>query len=137
MPSFLTISPVNSISSILISDWSDGVVIPKTSSYKIQDLANAIGPNCKKEIIGIRSGEKLYEELITSSDSLSTIDIGKYYLILPNDFSVHKKYKEFGKKFKYVPNDFSYNSNENDEFLSIEELRELIRINVDKEFKPI
>lgn len=113
------------------------IVIPKTSSYKIQDLANAIGPNCKKEIIGIRSGEKLYEELITSSDSLSTIDIGKYYLILPNDFSVHKKYKEFGKKFKYVPNDFSYNSNENDEFLSIEELRELIRINVDKEFKPI
>ena len=61
------------------------VFVPKIPSYRIPDLAEAIGPQCKKTIVGIRAGEKLHEEMITASDSQSTIDLGKYYSILPSD----------------------------------------------------
>ena len=61
------------------------IFIPKIPSYNIMDIANAIAPNCKKKIVGIRPGEKLHEEMITVSDSLNTYDIGKYYVILPNN----------------------------------------------------
>ena len=59
------------------------VFVPKIPSYRIMDVAEAIGPNCEKEFVGIRPGEKLHEEMITSSDSVSTIDLGRYYAILP------------------------------------------------------
>ena len=58
--------------------------VPKIPSYRIVD-AEAIGPTCEKPIIGIRPGEKIHEEMITSSDSFSTLDLGKYYAILPSD----------------------------------------------------
>ena len=59
------------------------IFVPKISSYRIMDVAAAIGSDCKTEIIGIRPGEKIHEEMITDSDSLKTIDLGKYYVILP------------------------------------------------------
>ena len=59
--------------------------VPKIPSYRITDLAEAIGPNCQKPIIGIRPGEKIHEEMITASDSFTTVDLGKYYAILPSD----------------------------------------------------
>ncbi len=61
----------------------ENLFVPKIPSYKIADVADAIGPNCKKEIIGIRPGEKIHEEMITASDSYNSYDIGKYYVILP------------------------------------------------------
>ena len=113
------------------------IVVPKIPSYKIVDLANAIGPNCEHKIMGIRSGEKLHEELITSSESLTTLDIGKYYLIFPSDRNILDRYKKTNNHYKEINKQFSYNSMENNEFLSIEKLRELIKENVDSNFKYI
>ena len=61
------------------------ILVPKIPSYRITDLAEAIGPSCKKPIIGIRPGEKIHEEMITASDSFTTIDLGEYYAILSSD----------------------------------------------------
>ncbi len=90
------------------------------------DIANAIAPNCKKKIVGIRPGEKLHEEMITVSDSLNTYDIGKYYVILPNN---KNKIEVFLKKFKgkIVSENFSYNSRENTDFETTESLIEKIK----------
>ena len=114
-----------------------GILVPKIPSYKIMDIAKAIGPNCKIKLIGIRPGEKIHEELVSSSDSINTIDIGKYYIILP---SKNKEIlKKFSKviKFKHVKNNFSYSSGANNKFLKVNELRNLIKLNIDKKFKPI
>ncbi len=111
--------------------------VPKIPSYKILDLANAIGPNCQKKIIGIRSGEKIHEEMITTSDSYNTIDIGKYFIILPTDGELLKKYEERKIKFKFFAQGKSYNSGNNEKFLTVEEIRELIIKNINKEFVPI
>ena len=111
--------------------------VPKIPSYCITDLAEAIGPSCEKPIIGVRPGEKIHEEMITSSDSLSTIDLGAYYAILPSDGWVQKNYKNAGRKIQNVRPGFAYNSGTNPDFLSIEELRNLIREHVDSTFEPV
>ena len=112
------------------------IFVPKIPSYKILELAKAIGPKCKLEFIGIRQGEKIHEEMITSSDSFSTIDIGKYFIILPANKRKFLQY--YGKKFrlKKVKKGFSYNSGINKVFLSKTDLRQLIKINIDKNFTP-
>ena len=108
------------------------IFIPKIPSYKITDLAKAIGPSCKIKIIGIRPGEKIDEEMITESDSFSTIDIGKYYVILPSNNNKKKIIKHLSKKFKvaYVRQGFKYNSGTNDKFLTVKQLRNLIKDNI-------
>lgn len=106
--------------------WGGEVFIPKIPSYGIMDVAEAIGPECEKKVIGIRPGEKLHEEMITSSDSFFTYDLGKYYVILPSQpvFDLEKFVKE--KNAKKVPEGFSYNSKDNTEWESIESMRNLI-----------
>ena len=111
--------------------------VPKIPSYRITDLAEAIGPSCEKQIIGIRPGEKIHEEMITASDSPTTIDIGAYYAILPSDARIQKRYEEAGINISRVPSGFTYDSGSNDKFLSVEELRSLIVENIDFGFKPI
>src|SRR6187402_1332659 len=64
--------------------WGGEVLVPKIPSYRITDVATAVAPECRQETIGIRPGEKIHEEMITASDSLNTVDLGKYYAILPN-----------------------------------------------------
>ena len=97
------------------------IFVPKIPSYKITDLAKSICPNNKIKVIGIRPGEKLHEEMITKSDSELTVDLGKYYAILP-DVRLFKSYiTKF--KAKKVSKNFSYNSKENKKFLSVKELR--------------
>ena len=113
------------------------LLVPKIPSYKIMDVAEAISPSCKKPIVGIRPGEKIHEEMITASDSFSTIDLGSYYAILPSDGSVHKQYKAAGIAMQSVKPGFAYNSGTNSEFLSVDELRDLIREHVDSGFQPI
>lgn len=110
------------------------VFVPKIPSYRITDLAEAIGPDCKKEIVGIRPGEKIHEEMIVPSDSASTVDIGKYYAILPmvRGLSVDE-YLERRPGTRVDP-DFYYHSGDNEHFLNVEELRGLIRSHFDPEF---
>jgi UDP-N-acetylglucosamine 4,6-dehydratase/5-epimerase len=116
--------------------WGGELFVPKIPSYRIVDVATAIGPDCKQEVVGIRSGEKIHEEMITVSDSYSTYDLGKYYCILPQ--TPIWKLEKFVEHFKpvKVENGFSYNSGTNKDFLSVEEIRKLIKELVDNEFKP-
>ena len=117
---------VNMVMHALDNAWGGEIFIPKIPSYNILDVANAIGPECEKPIVGIRPGEKIHEEMITSSDSYYTWDLGKYYTILP---ATHKwNLNEFVNHFKAekVTEGFTYNSGENTEWESVESLRELI-----------
>ena len=112
------------------------VFVPKIPSYKITDIADAIGPNCKKKFIGIRIGEKLHEEMITYSDAENTYDIGKYYLIYSNNSSNIKNSNYDGFTPVHVQENFRYASNTNENFLKIDEIRALIKNNLDKNFEP-
>ena len=120
----------------LVNALGGELYVPKIPSYRIMDVAEAIGPNCEKPIVGIRPGEKIHEEMITESDSFTTIDLGPYYAILPGDGCVLKRYAEAGVAFSAVPEGFAYNSGTNPEFLGVEKLRALIREHVDHGFKP-
>jgi len=115
--------------------WGGEIFVPKIPSYKITDVAKAIGPECKHEIIGIRPGEKIHEEMITSSDSFSTYDLGKYYAILPQ--VTNWNMDEYTKHFHAikVPAGFQYNSAENQEWVGVDEIRSLIVKHVDSDFK--
>ena len=118
--------------------WGGEIFIPKIPSYKISDVATAIAPNLEQKVIGIRPGEKLHEEMITTSDSYNTVDLGKYYAILPqtSPYSQYSK-DDYKKAFKGidVPEGFSYNSGTNSDWETVESLRELIKIYVDSDFK--
>ncbi len=110
--------------------------VPKIPSYRITDLAEAIGPGCQKLVNGIRPGEKIHEEMITSSDSYTTIDLGAYYAILPSDGGVRKQYEAAAIPFTSVSPGFTYNSGVNGNFLDVCQLRALIREHVDPTFEP-
>ena len=118
--------------------WGGEVFVPKISSYRISDVATAIAPNLEQKVVGIRPGEKLHEEMITASDSYNTVDLGKYYAILPQE-SPYSQYSKADYKKAFngvdVPNGFSYNSGNNSEWETIDSLRELVKIHVDPNFK--
>lgn len=108
--------------------------VPKITSYKIVDVAEAIGPECEKPIVGIRPGEKIHEEMITSSDSYNTYDLGKYYIIVPTVPSPELcAFIEVNKEKKVEPG-FKYNSGENTEWEDVESLRTLIKNHIDENF---
>jgi len=113
------------------------LLVPKIPSYRITDVAEAIGPSCDKPIVGIRPGEKIHEEMITASDSFSTVDLGPYYAILPSDGSTLACYRTGGIEAPAVESGFSYNSGTNSEFLTVSQLRSLIQEHVDPAFKPV
>lgn len=105
------------------------IFIPKIPSYHISDVATAIAPELKQVEVGIRPGEKLHEEMITSTDSLNTIDLGRYYAILPSiTFTGHRSKEDYIKHHnaKPVPEGFHYSSDSNTEWESVESLREKI-----------
>lgn len=116
--------------------WGGELFVPKIPSYRITEVAKAIGPNCKHEVIGIRPGEKVHEEMITSSDSFSTYDLGKYYVILPQvpNWKIQDYIKEFDAV--KVPEGFNYSSGKNTEWIEAEQLRKLIIEHVDPSFVP-
>lgn len=115
--------------------WGGEIFIPKIPSYKITDVAKAIAPNIEQKVVGIRPGEKIHEEMITSSDSFYTYDIGKYYTILPSvtNFNLQDFIKTF--KAKKVEQGFEYNSGDNTEWATVDSLRELIVEHVDSNFE--
>lgn len=125
---------VNMVLHALENAWGGELFVPKIPSYRIMDVAEAIGPDCEKEVIGLRPGEKIHEEMITSSDSFYTYDLGKYYTILP---SQHRwELDDYIGHFnaKKVEMDFRYNSGENSDWVSVDDLRNLIKNHIDPEF---
>jgi UDP-N-acetylglucosamine 4,6-dehydratase/5-epimerase len=100
------------------------IFVPKIPSMKVTDLAEAIAPDCEIEVIGIRPGEKLHETMITEDDARRTVEFGTYYVIQPEFPWWNAKYTNGGKP---LPDGFSYVSNTNEQWLSVEELRNLIK----------
>jgi len=92
------------------------IFIPKSPSYRILDVIKAINKNAKIKIIGIRPGEKLFEELISSNDNENIYDQGKFFIISKNNI----------KKYKKTPKKFSYTSANNPNFFSVNELKAII-----------
>jgi UDP-N-acetylglucosamine 4,6-dehydratase/5-epimerase len=114
------------------------IFVPKIPSYRLTDVAEAIGPKCSKPVVGIRPGEKLHEEMITESDSQNTVENSHYFVIVPMlygfapkdtlvDYAAHHNAKP-------VESNFRYSSGTNTDWLSVEQLRDLIRRHVDPAF---
>lgn len=106
------------------------ILVPKIPSYRTTDVAEAIAPGCRQDIIGIRPGEKIHEEMITSSDSFNTVDMGDYYAILPQaaNYTIEEYCKR--RNSKLVEPGFAYNSGDNSDFLTVAQIRELIQTHV-------
>jgi UDP-N-acetylglucosamine 4,6-dehydratase len=111
------------------------IFVPKIPSYTIETVAKAIAPNAKIEYVGIRPGEKLHEEMITESDSYNTIEFEKYYAILPTGANKQLFINHF--KAWEVEKGFKYNSETNNEWETVESMRQKIKNFVDSNFKPI
>jgi UDP-N-acetylglucosamine 4,6-dehydratase len=107
--------------------WGGELFVPKIPSYKILDVAEAIAPESQKQVVGIRPGEKIHEEMITYSDSFTTYDLGKYFVVLPQitSWSLENFIQNF--KAKLVPEGFHYSSDNNTEWETVESLRSLIK----------
>jgi len=108
------------------------IFVPKIPSYRITDLAQAIGPECRHQVVGIRPGEKIHEEMITAGDSFATVDLGKYYAILPTSGADGVDAYCQAAGAERVESGFSYNSGSNPEFLSVADLRDLIAAHVEQ-----
>jgi len=117
--------------------WGGELFVPKIPSYHLKDVADAVAPSVPMEIIGIRPGEKLHEEMITATDALATLDMGDKYVILPAIplWDIEEYKTSFGAEL--CPSGFSYNSGTNDHWLSVEDLRGLIKKHLDPEFEPL
>ncbi len=114
--------------------WGGEIFVPKIPSYRITDVAEAVCPTCEKQVVGIRPGEKLHEEMITETDALSTVEFEKYFVILPamKLWDVDAFMAQFDGAL--CSSGFHYSSGENSEWLSVDELRDLIRAHVDPDF---
>jgi FlaA1/EpsC-like NDP-sugar epimerase len=107
--------------------WGGEIFVPKIPSYRIMDVAEAIGPECEKPIIGIRPGEKIHEEMISSSDSFFTYDLGKYYTIIPQAPIWNLPEYIKSNAAQKVKEGFSYNSKDNTDWETVDSLREKIK----------
>jgi len=115
--------------------WGGEIFVPKIPSYRITDLAEAIGPECRKVDVGIRPGEKVHEEMITQTDALSTVEFDRYFVIVPSMplWDVAQLANSFGGR--RCPDGFNYSSGTNSEWLTVEQLRSLIVKHIDPDFK--
>jgi UDP-N-acetylglucosamine 4,6-dehydratase len=120
-----------------LADMRGGeLYVPKIPSYRIVDLAEAVAPSLPRRVVGIRPGEKLHEDLITETDALTTIDMSDHFVILPaaRALDIAASASETGGR--WVGEGFNYNSGTNTEWLSVDQIRELIRIHMDPTFEP-
>tara|TARA_A100001388_G_scaffold266027_1_gene238718 strand:- start:2502 stop:3518 length:1017 start_codon:yes stop_codon:yes gene_type:complete len=112
------------------------IFIPKIPSYRIMDVANAIGPSVRKNIVGLRPGEKIHEDMILTSDSLNTFENKNNYVIIYPDETIKNEFIKKNSLVK-VSENFSYCSNTNNDFLDVSQIRELIIKNLKKDFVPV
>ena len=115
--------------------WGGEIFVPKIPSYTILDVAKAVCEKCRINFIGIRPGEKLHEEMITSTDSKNTVEYKNYYVILPVyqkllRYNTNKFLKNFDKNGKICKEGFSYNSLNNSNYLKPIEIKKLIKENI-------
>jgi len=117
---------VNMVLWAIENAWGGEIFVPKIPSYRVTDVAVAIDPALEQRIVGVRPGEKIHEEMITASDSFNTVDLGRYFAILPSagQYSIESYCEEW--RAAPVEPGFSYNSGSNPHFLTVEELRSLI-----------
>lgn len=101
------------------------IFVPKIPSMKVTDLAKAIAPECDIEIIGIRPGEKLHEAMIMEDDARHTVEFDTYYVIQPEFPFWSPKFAEGGKE---LPDGFEYTSDNNRDWLTVNQLRELVEV---------
>jgi UDP-N-acetylglucosamine 4,6-dehydratase (inverting) len=113
------------------------ILVPKIPSYRIEDVAEAVAPSCRQEIVGVRPGEKLHEEMVTSSDSPNTLDLGEYFAILGANAQKQREAYTQAMKAIGVKDGFSYDSGTNTDFLSVQDIRTLIKRHINPEFVPV
>lgn len=106
--------------------WGGEILVPKIPSYRIVDVATAVDPTCEQRVVGVRPGEKIHEEMITASDSFNTVDMGKYFAILPSAGSYSVDEYCAAANGNLVEPGFAYESGSNPNFLSVDQLRALI-----------
>lgn len=116
------------------------IFVPKIPSYRITDVAEAIAPGCTQEVVGIRPGEKVHEEMITVSDGYNTVDLDRYFAILPpggENGTAGSSIDDYCGRTgaRRVTPGFSYNSGTNPDFLTVAQIRELIRAHVNPDFQ--
>lgn len=116
--------------------WGGELFVPKIPSYRITDLAEAVAPGCRTETVGIRPGEKLHEDLITETDAINTVEFERYFVILPAIKLWSGKDLASERGGTFCPEGFRYSSGSNTEWLTVEQLRELIKVHVDPDFVP-
>jgi len=116
--------------------WGGEIFVPKIPSYRLSELAVAIGPDCRHEVVGTRPGEKLHEEMVTAADAVHAVDLGDRYVILPPMPWWSRDEYISTTAAKSLPRGFSYDSGTNTEWLSVDALRTLIREHVDPTFVP-
>ena len=109
--------------------WGGEIFVPSMPSYRVIDLAKAIDSKKKLKFIGIRSGEKIHESIITESDALTAVKIKDYYVICPNSEYINWSIEDYikSKKGKKCNKDFFYDSNVNENFLSVSDLQKLLK----------
>ena len=107
------------------------IFVPKIPSMKIVDLARAICPDCSLDTVGIRPGEKLHEVMVPEDDSRHTLDAGEYFVILPpfREWADGSYYEQHGEQ--WCEDGFRYSSDNNDRWLTIEEMQKLIDGQID------
>jgi len=101
------------------------IFVPKIPSMRIVDLAKAIGPDCKQEIVGIRPGEKIHEVLISNDDTRNTVEFNKFYIVKPGEY-YHNETIDCDKEGRPCDKKFMYSSDNNTEWLSVNDLREIV-----------
>ncbi len=116
------------------------IFVPKIPSYRITDLATAVGPSCRQTVVGIRPGEKIHEEMITETDALQTIETDDHFIIVPtlagiNNVDLAARFSE-AHKGQAVPRGFSYSSGTNTDWLTVDQIRALIQTHLDPTFSP-
>jgi UDP-N-acetylglucosamine 4,6-dehydratase/5-epimerase len=114
--------------------WGGEIFVPKIPSYRIGDLAQALAPDCRREVVGIRPGEKVHEEMVTETDALNTVEFDKYFVILPSCPLWDQKKFITTYNGRFCEQGFRYNSGENTDWLSVERIRELVCQHVDPNF---
>lgn len=121
----------------LVKGIGGETLVPKIPSYKISEVASAIGPSCDKQVVGIRPGEKIHEEMITVADAPNTLELGDYYVIVGSGMERTRERYLQSFNAKPVRADFNYDSGTNEAFLTVDEIRTLVQTHLDPAFEPV